>query len=177
MQSPQKLRERLNNQQRDAETASHDLQNVLASIGSELSTKPTPRLTPQTSFPPAAPGPSVKSLEARVAALEKHIKLTLDTLNNQTSNISKDLSTSLQVSEARAKQLDQLYRESNAENEALYARFNEELEKVMSSARRGKASEEMDRRFKASEEENARLRKENARLKREVAGLKAQIRE
>ena len=177
MQSPQKLRERLNNQQRDAETASHDLQSVLASIGTELTTKPTPRLTPQTSFPPAAPSPSVKSLEARIAALDKHVKLTLETLSNQTSNIAKDLSTSLQVSEARAKQLDQLYRESNAENEALYARFNEELEKVMSSARRGKASEEMDRRFKASEEENARLRKENARLKREVAGLKAQIRE
>jgi hypothetical protein len=81
------------------------------------------------------------------------------------------------VSEARAKQLDQLYRDSNAENEALYSRFNEELEKVTSSARRGKASDEVDRRFKASEEENARLRKENARLKREVAGLKAQIRE
>jgi hypothetical protein len=65
----------------------------------------------------------------------------------------------------------------NAENEALYARFNDELEKVTSSARKGKVDEEVQRRLKASEEEAARLRKENSRLKREVAGLKAQIRE
>jgi hypothetical protein len=177
MQSPQKLRERLQNQQRDIESASHDLQNVLDAIGTELNTRAAPRLTPQTSFPPSGTSTSTRSLEARIASLEKHIKLTLETLSTRASDISKDVTTSLQVSEARAKQLDQLYRDSNAENEALYSRFNEELEKVTSSARRGKASDEVDRRFKASEEENARLRKENARLKREVAGLKAQIRE
>jgi len=117
------------------------------------------------------------TLEARIAALEKQARATLDALSTRASSISQDLTTSLQVSEARVKQLDQLYRDSNAENEALYARFNEELEKVTSSVRRGKLGEEVDRRLRASEEEAARLRKENARLKREVAGLKAQIRE
>lgn len=73
--------------------------------------------------------------------------------------------------------MDQLYRDMNAENEALYARFNEELEKVERSVRKGKGMETVDQRMKAAEEEAARLRKENARLKREVAGLKAQIRE
>jgi hypothetical protein len=112
-----------------------------------------------------------------MASLEKQLKATLEGLSTRTSSIAQDVGTSLQVSEARAKHLDQLYRDMNAENEALYARFNEELEKVTSSARRGKADEEVQRRLKASEEEAARLRKENARLKREVAGLKAQIRE
>ena len=177
MQSPQKLRERLQNQQRDIETASKDLQSELSAIGQELNARPTPRLTAQTSAPPSITPATNKALEARVASLEKHLKATLETLSTRTSSISQDVATSLQVSEARAKHLDQLYRDMNAENEALYARFNEELERVERSVRKGKGNEEVDRRMKASEEETARLRKENARLKREVAGLKAQIRE
>jgi hypothetical protein len=181
MQSPQKLRERLQTQQKDIESASQDLQNVLNDIGNELNSKSTPRLHPQTSAPSLGSGTPTKAqsmtLEARIAALEKQAKTTLEALSTRASTISQDLASSLQVSEARVKQLDQLYRDANSENEVLYARFNEELEKVTSSVRRGKVGEEMDRRYRASEEEAARLRKENARLKREVAGLKAQIRE
>lgn len=176
MQSPQKLRERLQNQQRDIESASKALQNELSSIGQELGARGgTPRLTAQASAPPGTPGTSSRNLEARIAALEKHLKTTLDALTANTTAISNDVASSLQVSEARAKHLDRLYRDCNAENEVLYARFNEELEKVVRSVKRGKGSEEIDARMRASEEECARLRKENARLKREVAGLKAQI--
>lgn len=178
MQSPQKLRERLQNQQRDIAAASRDLESELNAIGQELTARSTPRLATQTSAPPStAASSSSRALEVRVATLEKHLKTTLETLQTRTTAISNDVSSSLQVSEARAKHLDQLYRDMNAENEALYARFNEELEKVERSVRKGKGNEEVDRRMKASEEESARLRKENARLKREVAGLKAQIRE
>ncbi|KAL6710086.1 hypothetical protein ACN47E_009877 [Coniothyrium glycines] len=178
MQSPQKLRERLQNQQRDIDTASQDLQKELSTIGQELTAKNVPRLTAQSSAPPSiAHLNNSGSLETRVAALEKQLKNTLDTLSTRNSSISDDISTSLQVSEDRCKRLDKLYRESTAETDALYSRFNEELEKVTSSVRKGKASEEVERRLKASEEEASRLRKENARLKREVAGLKAQIRE
>ncbi|KAF2188359.1 hypothetical protein K469DRAFT_737661 [Zopfia rhizophila CBS 207.26] len=178
MQSPQKLRERLQNQQRDIETASNDLQAELSAIGNELTARPTPRLTTQTSALPSTPAVnSNKAMEARLASLEKTLKSTLEALSIRTTAISNDVSTSLQVSEARAKHLDQLYRDMNAENEALYARFNEELEKVERSVRKGRGNEEVDRRMKAGEEECARLRKENARLKREVAGLKAQLRE
>ena len=38
-----------------------------------------------------------------------------------------DLSSSLTVSENKCRKLDELYREANGENEALYARFNDEL--------------------------------------------------
>jgi hypothetical protein len=177
MQSPQKLRERLQSQQRDIDSASQDLQSELSAIGHEINAKSIPRLTTQSSAPPTlSPGKS-GSAESRVVALEKQIKTTLDILSARTTSIGNDVTTSLQVSEARAKHLDQLYRDMNAENEALYARFNEELEKATSSVRKGKVDEEVQRRLKASEEEAARLRKENARLKREVAGLKAQIRE
>jgi hypothetical protein len=177
MQSPQKLRERLQTQQRDIDTASQALQNELSAIGHELNARSAPRLTTQSSAPSLITGGTgTRTGEARVAALEK-LKATLDNLSARTLGISNDVTTSLQVSEARCKHLDQLYRDVNAENEALYARFNEELEKVTSSARKGRASEEVERRLKTSEEELARLRKENARLKRENAGLKAQIRE
>jgi hypothetical protein len=175
MQSPQKLRERLQTQQHDIDAASHDLQKELSDIGQELSRSTTPRLTTQSSAPQLVNGG--RSTEARIAALEKQLKMTLDTLSARTCSISNDVSTSLQVSESRCKHLDQLYRDVNAENETLYSRFNEELEKVTSNARRGRASEEVERRLRLSEEEAARLRKENSRLKREVAGLKAQIRE
>lgn len=177
MQSPQKLRERLQNQQRDIDTASQDLQSELSAIGQELHARSIPRLTTQSSAPPSLSPSKSGGPEARIAALEKHLKLTLETLSQKTSAIGQDVSTSLQVSEARAKHLDQLYRDMSAETEVLYARFNEELEKVTSAVRKGRASEEVERRLKASEEESARLRKENARLKREVAGLKAQIKE
>jgi hypothetical protein len=178
MQSPQKLRERLQTQQRDIDSASLDLQNELSAIGHELNARSIPRLANQSSAPPSTPGPSKSgTLESRMASFEKHLKSTLDGLSTRTSTIAQDVNTSLQVSEARVKHLDQLYRESNAENEVLYAKFNEEIEKATASARKGKADDEILRRFKASEEEAARLRKENARLKREVAGLKAQIRE
>ncbi|KAJ6274594.1 hypothetical protein PSV08DRAFT_407213 [Bipolaris maydis] len=177
MQSPQKLRERLQQQEQDIDDASNALQNELSAIGQELSTKGTPRLTTQSSAPSLSLTNGARSAEARIAVLEKQLKATLELLSSRTSGIASDVATSLQVSEARCKHLDQLYRDVNAENEALYARFNEELEKVTSSARKGRASDEVERRLKASEEEAARLRKENARLKREVAGLKAQIRE
>ncbi|CBX94007.1 hypothetical protein IAQ61_003881 [Plenodomus lingam] len=175
MQSPQKLRERLETQQRDIDTASVDLQNELSAISQELNARSHSRLG-QSSGRPSTPN-GARTLESRIASLEKQLKATLDTLSTRSAAISNDVTTSLQVSEARCKHLDQIYREVNAENEALYGRFNEELEKVTASVRKGKAGEEVERRLKASEEEAARLRKENSRLKREVAGLKAQIRE
>lgn len=177
MQSPQKLRERLQSQQRDIESASRELQSELSAIGHELTSR-TPRPIPQLAASPSITGDtSAKALDTRLAMLEKSVKATLDILSSRTASIAQDVSTSLEVSEKRAKHLDKLYRDSNAENEALYARFNEELEKVERSVRKGKGNEEVDRRLKASEEETVRLRKENARLKREVAGLKAQIKE
>lgn len=177
MQSPQKLRERLQNEQKAINSASKDLQAELSAIGKELaSASPIrpPRLTTTTSAPPVAS--NTKGLETRVSAMESTLRTTLEGLNLRTESISKDLASSLQVSESRVKQLDELYREANAENEALYARFNDELAKVMKGVKKGQGEEEVQRRLREQQEEVARLRKENNRLKREALGLRAQLR-
>lgn len=180
MQSPQKLRERLQVQEREIENASIALQSELSSIGQDLSAQRTPRLVPsgpKTPSPTTNSTASAKALELRMSAFEKQLKATLETLQERTAAIGKDVESSLQVSETRAKQLDKLYRETNAENEILYQRFNDELDKIQRSVRQGRGMEEVDKRMREMEQQNVVLRKENARLKREVAGLRAQIRE
>jgi hypothetical protein len=177
MQSPQKLRERLQNEQRAINSASKDLQAELSAIGQELaatSSSRPPRLTTTTSAPPVAA--NTKSLETRIGALETTVRTTLEILTTRTESIATDVTSSLQVSEARAKKLDELYREANAENEALYARFNDELAKVLKGVKKGQGEEEVQRKMKETQEEVARLRKENNRLKRETLGLRAQLR-
>ncbi|KAF2200087.1 hypothetical protein GQ43DRAFT_89551 [Delitschia confertaspora ATCC 74209] len=170
LQSPVKLRERLEIQQRDIEIAGRDLQAELSAIGHELSAR-TPRTLPGQA------SPDKSGMEARMAMLENRIKTTLDGFTTRTTTITMDVTSSLQVSEARCKELDKLYREANAENEALYSKFNEEFERMAKTIRRGGAEQETQKKIREQNEELARLRKENSRLKREVAGLRAQIRE
>ena len=79
------------------------------------------------------------------------------------------------MTEKKARSLDELYREANAENELLYERFNGELEKVLRSVKGGVAADEMRERLRESEEGAARLRRENQRLKRENLGLRSQL--
>ena len=71
--------------------------------------------------------------------------------------------------------LVQLYRESTAENELLYERFNGELAKIV-RALKGKGredKEELMARMRDASEETARVKKENARLRREMASLRS----
>lgn len=73
--------------------------------------------------------------------------------------------------------LDQLYREANAENEALYERFNEELGRILKGVRAGVGVEELRRKMVEAQGEVGRLRVENKKLKREVVGLKSILRD
>ncbi|KAK6432246.1 hypothetical protein LTR95_011581 [Oleoguttula sp. CCFEE 5521] len=90
---------------------------------------------------------------------------------------------SLTVSEAKSRNLDTLYREANSENEALYARFNDEMGRIFKAVRAPPGSagaggvEELKKQLREAQEEAGKLRRENARLKREGAGLRAQLRE
>jgi hypothetical protein len=93
------------------------------------------------------------------------------------AKIQADALSSLAVSESKAKKLDELYREANAENEALYARFNDELARVLKSVRSGQGIDELKNKVRESQDEAGRLRRENARLKREVLGLRSQLKE
>ncbi|KAI7370391.1 hypothetical protein KC336_g20896, partial [Hortaea werneckii] len=84
---------------------------------------------------------------------------------------------SLTVSENKCRKLDELYREANGENEALYARFNDELGRILKAVRGGDGVEELKKKLKESQEDAAKLKKENSRLKRENVGLRAQLKE
>ncbi|KAF2143559.1 uncharacterized protein K452DRAFT_306960 [Aplosporella prunicola CBS 121167] len=224
MQSPAKLRERLQKEQSAIQGADASLQAELSKIGDEIagisargsgasSGRPAPLnrlhtepatpgrhrspLTPPKKDSPASSGTSIATastattttttaaamatdtaaLGARIASLETKLKSVLGQLQERHAGMAADVASSLQVSEQRARKLDELYREANAENEALYARFNDELARVLRSVRAGEGVEEMRKKMREAVEEGERLRKENWRLKRESAGLRAQLRE
>jgi hypothetical protein len=169
MQSPQKLRERLQSEQRNMENEDATLRAELGKIEDEM--KGLSKSAPSTE------SGAITSLEQKINALTSQHAALISTLTSRLDSLTVDLTSTLQVSESRAKKLDQLYREANAENEALYSRFNEEIQKVVQKVRLGQGEEEVRIRTKAAEEEAMRLRKENGRLKREVLGLRAQLKE
>ena len=111
----------------------------------------------------------------RLSDLDRKITSALEELSSRAQAIHADVESSLTVSEKKARSLDELYREANAENELLYERFNGELEKVLKRVKAGEGAEEVRSQMKESQEEAARLRKENQRLKRENLGLRSQL--
>ena len=189
MQSPAKLRERLANEQKAIQNADAALQAELSKIGDEIAKlskgkagSPQPLQRGQngpssSSASVAAGGNAVKALEGRLATLSKQHTDMMGALTSRLDNLASDIASSLQVSESRSRKLDDLYREANAENEALYAKFNEELARVLGRVKTGQAEEEGKLRMKVMEEEAEKLRRENGRLRREVVGLRAQLRE
>nr|OQO17288.1 hypothetical protein B0A51_16488 [Rachicladosporium sp. CCFEE 5018] len=133
------------------------LQNELDRIGEELGT-----------------GNSTKNIEVakQVAALAAKVE-----------ELRGLVTGSITVSEAKSRNLDTLYREANSENEALYARFNDEMGRIFKAVRAAPGSagvggvEELKKQLREAQEESGKLRRENARLKREGAGLRAQLKE
>ncbi|KAI9045203.1 putative Rho guanyl nucleotide exchange factor [Aspergillus affinis] len=176
MQSPQKLRDRLQNEKRSQATAQLGLKDELDLIGDELrALRLSPRAEENSRLlgEPFAPDASA-ALLSRVQELEKKFESLCGEFNGRTTSIEKDLESSLVVSEKRAKKLDELYREASAENEALYDRFNSELSKISKEVRTGNAEDAIKSQLSSALDDIGRLKKENFRFKREVAGLRAQ---
>lgn len=171
MQSPQKLRERLEYDQKAIKIAHGTFQTELTKLSADITTQKENQNLPRTSQP------DLGTLLKRVTDLESRLTSTFADLTTRTTSLTSDLESSLLVSTRKAASLDTLYREANAENEALYERFNEELAKVLRGVRDGQGVEEMRRKMKEAQEEALRLKGENGRLKRENVGLRAQIRE
>ncbi|KAK5107382.1 hypothetical protein LTR62_001325 [Meristemomyces frigidus] len=183
MQSPQKLRERLQNEQASLTSVQNSLQDELSKIGDELTATPsrigsirTPRTTTYPRSTNAA-NPTPLDLAQRVLKLESLLTTQTDHLSTRLSSLTSDLLSSLTVSENKCKRLDELYREANGENEALYARFNDELARILAVVRGGEGTEEAKRLVLVGQEEVGRLKREVGRLKRENVGLRAQMRE
>lgn len=165
LQSPQKLRERLQNESKAISEAEASFQNELSKIGEEMA-----KLTAVTTVRPE----ELSHLTKNMQTLESRIPVIVTDLTSRNDAIKHDLEKSLQASEFKVKGLDQLYKETSAENELLYEKFNGELGKIV-KALKGKGKEEKEElvvSLKASVEETAKTKKENARLKREILTLR-----
>ena len=179
MQSPQKLRERLSQEQKALSGAEAGLQAEINKIGEELSAIKLQRPT-TTSIKPSTPASQptdneFQTLATTLASLESNLQSFITSTTTRTDAIAADLESSLLVIDKKAKKLDELYREANAENEALYERFNDELGKILKGVKGGKGEEERAKKMKQGQEECGRLKKENAKLKREVVGLRSLV--
>lgn len=156
-------------EQKAINAAEGSIKAELAQIGEELfAFKLQPR-TPAKSSSSA----TIDSLSAKLTALSG----TVNSLKTRSSAISSDLETSLVAATKKACKLDELYQEANAENEALYERFNDELSKILKGVRAGNGVEELRAKMVEAQSEVGRLRSENVKLKREVMILRSSMRD
>ena len=178
MQSPQKIRERLSQEQKQLTISDESFQAEMTKISDELATykfhRPPskPRSTAPTSRSTQPPPTTLDSLSTRLTTLSTNLSHFTESQKTTLSSLSSDLTSSLLVSEKKARKLDELYREANAENEALYERFNDELGKILGKVKKGEGVMELRRGLKEAQNEVVRLKRENAKLKREAVGLR-----
>lgn len=184
MQSPQKIRERISQEQKTLARSDHSFQAEMNKIGEELATyklhrsptKPRSTIPATQSTNRSTPNtPTLDSLGSQLSTLSQKLSDFTTSQSASLSSLSADVESSLLVSERKLRKLDELYREANAENEALYERFNDELGKILGKVRKGEGIEEMKNKMKEAQDEAVRLKKENARLKREAVGLRSMM--
>ncbi|KAI0555273.1 hypothetical protein F4679DRAFT_522931 [Xylaria curta] len=169
LQSPQRLRERLQVEKNAVEEVDASLRSELSKISADMA-----RVNSHLSRSGTT---DIKKLSSSVQALEGRLPSLLGQLTSRQDQLQKEMESSLRASEVKVKAIDQLYKETMAENELLYEKFNSELGKIV-KALKGKGREEKEElisRIKDSSEETARLKKDNARLKREMISLRALI--
>ncbi|KAK7956222.1 RhoGEF domain-containing protein [Apiospora aurea] len=168
LQSPQKLRERLQTEKQAIESVDANLQSELSRITADMARM-------NSSLPRSAMA-EIKSLSESMAALETTIPSMVQELAKQHEKLQRDMDNTLRATEAKVKEIDQLYKESTAENELLYEKFNTELARIV-RALKGKSGEkeEIMTKMRDATEETARVKKENARLRREMASLRSMI--
>ncbi|KAL9946809.1 hypothetical protein D7B24_004606 [Verticillium nonalfalfae] len=170
LQSPQKLRERLQTEKQAVDEVDASLKSELSKIAEEMS-RVNNGLGDRTGTI------DLRLLTQSVTALEERMPTMLGELNERHSAIQRDMESTLKASEAKVKAIDQLYREATAENELLYEKFNSELGKIV-KALRGKGredKEELVSKLREQSEEAAKTKRENARLRREVISLRTAL--
>lgn len=167
LQSPQKLRERLQTEKRAVDDVDSNLKSELSRITEDMARV--------NSHMPRSNTQDLRKLSASVKALEDRIPQVLQEMDERHRAMQEDMEASLKASEAKVKAIDQLYKEATAENELLYEKFNTELGKIV-KAIRGKGRddrEELVNKLKEQSEETARVKKENSRLRRETVSLRS----
>ncbi|KAK3986548.1 hypothetical protein QBC44DRAFT_139147 [Cladorrhinum sp. PSN332] len=166
LQSPQKLRERLQSEKKAVEEIDTSLQTELTRISEDMAKV-------NSSLPRSATI-DIRRLSSAVKALEDRIPQVIQDIEERHSVLQRDMEATLKATEAKVKSIDQLYKEATAENELIYEKFNTELGKIV-KALKGKGrdeKEELMTKLKENSEETARVKKENARLRREMVSLR-----
>uniref|UniRef100_A0A0D2XWR8 DH domain-containing protein n=1 Tax=Fusarium oxysporum (strain Fo5176) TaxID=660025 RepID=A0A0D2XWR8_FUSOF len=170
LQSPQKLRERLNTEKQAVDDVDASLRSELSKIGEEMARVNNAR-------PPGSQSVDMRRVSAAVRELEDRIPTAIQELQDKQNAIQRDMETTVKAAEAKVRAIDQLYKEAVAENELLYEKFNGELGKIV-KALKGKGKDEKEElmmRLRDQSDETARMKKENARLKREMVSLRAAL--
>ncbi|OAA48427.1 Rho guanyl nucleotide exchange factor [Metarhizium rileyi] len=170
IQSPQKLRERLQSEKQIAQEVDSSLKDELSNIADEMARVTTVR-SPTSQADMSGLTASLKELEDRVGFI-------MEELHEQQATTQKELDSTMKNTEAKVRAIDQLHKEVVAENELLYERFNGELGRIIKAVR-GKGREDKEElvvKLKEQGEETARIKKENIRLKKELISLKAMLR-
>ncbi len=119
----------------------------------------------------------LQSLAARLQALEVRLPQQVQEVTTRQEQLQRDMDATVKASEAKARAIDQLYKETSAENELLYEKFNTELGKIV-RALKGKGREDKEEllvKLKEQAEETARLKRDNARLRREAVSLRTML--
>merc|ERR1712000_35386 len=166
LQSPQKLRERLQTEKTAVEEVDASLKSELSKIGEEMARVSV-----------GADSPDIRRLAESIKALEERIPVAIQGISNKQSAIQRDVDSNVKSAESKIRAIDQLYKESVAENELLYEKFNGELGKIV-RALKGKGKEDKEalvEKLREQGEEMARMKKDHARLKREIVSLKAAL--
>jgi len=166
LQSPQKLRERLQVEKKAVD-------DVDASLRSELS-RITEDMARVNGALPRSATTDLRRLSAAVKALEERIPAAMREISERQAEMHRDMDATLKATEGKVKAIDQLYKEATAENELLYEKFNSELGKIV-KALKGKGREDKEElmiKLREQSEETARVKKDNARLRREMVSLR-----
>ncbi|CAK7244371.1 MAG: hypothetical protein STHCBS139747_005909 [Sporothrix thermara] len=192
LQSPQKLRERLQLEKRAVEEADASLRSELSRISEDMAklnnnynnyssnysnygAAANANGTAAAPTQPAVPASvDLQTLAAAVQALEARLARKLQEVTDRHEALQYDMEASVKASEVKVRAIDQMYKEATAENELLYEKFNTELGKIV-RALKGKGredKEELVAKLREQTEETARLKKENARLRREAVSLR-----
>lgn len=169
LQSPQRLRERLQTERKAIDDVDKSLQSELSKIGAEMARVNDAK--------PQSLSVDLRQLSSSVRGMEYRLPLAMHELWEKHEAIQRDMETTLKASEAKVRAIDQLYKEAVAENELLYERFHGELGKIV-KAIKGKGKEDKEElltKLREQGTETVRLKKDNNRLKREIVSLRAAL--
>jgi len=181
--SPSKLRDKVQAQQATVRVTSTSLQAELLKIGEELTAlridQPAPLNT--TTYVSATGSPQKReqqiasNLNTRLRALETKLPHQIGNLERQISSLEKEYESTLQASQRHVRGLEAKLREATVENQALYARYDREMEGVFAQVKDGQGSDALQAKLKEALHEASRWRKNSQKLTKENIELKALV--